>query len=625
MNALTPPHPNRATTGATAEAATGATTGATAAWWDGPRAGGLIVLVGLALRLAHLADFSRLPIFDRPTVDAALYLDAARAWAHGEFPGVFFKPPLYPALLAAWWHLCGDNFFALRLLGATAGAATCGVTWWIAKRLFGPRVALAAGLLIALHRTALFFDGELLETSVATLLHMLGLALVLRAGEPKSSGGRAALAGAVLGLGALARPVILLFTLVGGAWLGRRRLAPLAAGFALALAPATLHNAVRGHDAVLVSANWGLNFYLGNNPRADGRSAIADALPANPAAAERLSRTIAEATQGHSLRPSQVSNFWAWRGLSYAAGNPAHSLALALRKLFFAWNVAEISDNEDLSGLAHHLHVYGCSPAAAWLLMPLGLAGLCLAPRRRDLDLARGYVAAQIVALLPFFVVARFRVPWLPALAIFAAWCGGEAVQRIRRRTPGSLRFAGVIGASAVFCGAPLFGVRAPVDFDLDYKIAYAYQQKGQLPQALAGYRAAVARNPHNALALNALGLLTADQGGDLGAAEDLISRALRADALHVTHYTESLADIRLRRGNPIGALAACKDGLAAATEPTARAALLWRRAQAYRALGATESELTTLRQVLETGVLSDQAAAARTRQDEVIRSRAAP
>lgn len=593
--------------------------------WDGLRAVVLVAGVGFVLRVAHLLEFSRLPLFDRPTVDAALYLDTARTWAQGSLPGVFFKPPLYPALLAVWWRICGDQFLALRLLGAVAGAATCGVTWWIARRLFGPRVALVAGLLMALHRTAVFFDGELLETAVATLLHVLGLACMLRATAADARPRHAALAGLILGLGTIARPVVLLFAIASAVWLGRRRAVPFAAAMALAIAPVTLHNAVRGHDAVLVSSNAGLNFYLGNNPRADGRSAVADALPANPAAAERTSRTIAEATRGTALRPSQVSAFWMRRGLAFIAAQPARTVEQLGRKMFFAWNVAEISDNEDLAGLARHLHVLGFSPVGAWLVMPLGLAGLLLAPRRRDLDLARLYVGTQVLALLPFFVVARFRMPWIPVLVGFAAWCGFELLRRLRRTAPGRLHFLGVLAASAVFCGIPAFGVRAPVDFDLDYKIAYAYQQKGQLPQALAAYRAAVARNPQHALALNALGVLTAEQGGDLAAAENFVARALRADVLHAAHYTESLADIRLRRGNPIGALDACKDGLAAAEDPAVRAALLWRRAQAYRALGATESEHTALRQVLDSGAAGANAAAARARLDEILRSRNAP
>jgi len=48
--------------------------------------------------------------------------------------------------------------------------------------------------------------------------------------------------------------------------------------------------------------------------------------------------------------------------------------------------------------------------------------------------------------------------------------------------------------------------------------------------------------DPDNALALNALGLLTADQGGDLAAAEEFVARALRADALSDGRYPMATA-----------------------------------------------------------------------------------
>ena len=174
-------------------------------------------------------------------------------------------------------------------------------------------------------------------------------------------------------------------------------------------------------------------------------------------------------------------------------------------------------------------------------------------------------------------------------------------------------------------CGIPAFGVRAPSDLDLDYKIAYAYQQKGQVAQAMAGYQAAVARNPNHARALNALGVLMAQQDGDLGAAEDLVTRALLTDSTHAANYNESLADIRLRRGNPAGALVACTDGLAAPADSTLRALLYWRRAEAHRALGATADELAALQAVLATGISGERAAAARAREDEITKVRAAP
>ncbi len=574
----------------------------------------LVVAAGFAARLVHLAELSRLPLFDRPTVDAALYLDAARTWAQGGLPPVFFKPPLYPALLAALWRLCGDQFWLLRLPGAIAGALTCGVTWWIARRWFGSRVALVAGLLYALHRTAVYFDGELLETSLATLLHVGSLALVLRAGSPGATRRSAVVAGLGLGIACLARPTLLVFAIAALVWLGKRGALPLLMGIALGLAPATLHNAVRGDDFVLVSSNLGLNYYLGNNPRADGRSAAAAELPANPSAAERAARTLAETARGRTLRPSEISAYWLQRGLAFDAAEPLRAAGLVLRKLFFAWNAAEISDNEDLDGLGRRLRWLGHLPVGTWLLAPLGLAGLILVPRKRPTALGQAYVLSHVVSLLPFFVVARFRLPWMPVLGIFAAWTLVELVERWRRTHAGRRQVAGVVTAAFLVCSIPAFGVRAPIDFDFEYKLAYAYQQKGQFDTAIATYRAAVERNPHHALALNALGVLLSERGGDRAEAERLVARALELDVGHAANIAESLAGIRLLRGDATGALQACETGLHARPDAPTGAALLWRRADAYRQLGVPGDERTALTAALATGALGSREAAVRQR-----------
>jgi tetratricopeptide (TPR) repeat protein len=358
------------------------------------------------------------------------------------------------------------------------------------------------------------------------------------------------------------------------------------AGLALAVLPVTLHNAWRGHDLVLVSSNLGVNFHLGNNPRADGRIAASDALPANPQAAERAARDQAESAAGHALRASQVSGYWLRRGLDWDLEHPGRALGLAVRKFFFAWNAAEISDNEDLSGLAHHLWVFRILPVGSWLLAPAGLVGLLWVPRRRDRDLGRWFVGAQIASLLPFFIVSRFRLPWMPVLAVFAAWTLVTLFQMIRHPQQRSLRLGLASAAAALFCSLPAFGVRAPVEFDLDYKLGYAWQQKGRPQEALAAYRDAVRRHPDNALACNALGVLLADQGGDLDEAAAWIEKALQLDRSRTANYQESLAGVRLKQGDAQRALAACDAGLAADPDPATRAALQRRREAALRLQG---------------------------------------
>jgi len=540
----------------------------------------LVVVIAFVVRLVYLFEAAQLPIFDRPSADAALYLDHARRLVAAGFrdPEVFFKPPLYPHFLALVSSFAGESFFLLRFPGLLIGTATCGLAWFLAHRIFGARVALVAGLMLALHRTAVYFDGELLEIGLVTAVQTAALALTLHAATRPDR--RASLvAGIALGLGIVARPTFALFTIAAIVWLGRGRRLATALGVVLALLPVTLHNAVRGPDFVLVSSNGGLNFYLGNNPQANGRNAMAPELPANPAAAARGARTLAEGAAGHALRPSQVSNYWLRRGLAFIAGQPVHAARLLVRKMFFAWTGAELGDNEDLSGLGRYLRFWRWLPIGAWLVMPLGLVGL-IAARGRTVGLARGFVLLQIASVLPFFVVARFRMPWIPVLTLFAAWTVVTLYERRRHALKWGLATAGAIA----FCNAPFFGVRDPVDFDLEYRMAYAYQQKGDSDAALAGYRDAARRNPRHALARNAIAVMLAERGADLDEAVLLAEQAIALDPARAAHYYETLAGVHARRGDAAAAARAAAAGLAAHPDAATAAALRTRAAAAARA-----------------------------------------
>ncbi len=577
---------------------------------DGARAAWLVGGLAFLVRCVHLLDLARLPLFARPTVDAALYLESAQRIAGtGGLGEVFFKPPLFPYVLGFWLRLVGLDYFWLRVPFVLVGAATAVLTWGLARRLFDARVALLAGSLQALHGSAVFFDAELLEVGLATCVQMAAL---LALGAARDGTGRAAFgAGLLVGLGCVARPGFAVFALVALAWFGRRRLLPALAGALLALAPVTLHNAAHG-DFVLVSSNLGLNFRIGNNPWANGRIVPTPELPAEPARARREATRIAEASAGRSLRPSEVSRFWLQRGMKHAATHPGPTARLTLRKLYYAIHATPIADNEDLLGLRRYLHLYAWLPVGMWLLSPLGLLGAWAARSvaARQLWLVRAFLWAQVLALLPFFVVERFRLPWAPALAVFAAWSLVEIWRRLQRHQPGWFGAAAL--ALLVACNLPLFGVRAAPAFDLDYRIAYAYQQQGRLDAALRAYRDAVARNPRAALARNALGTVLAERGQDLDEAAALIQEALRLDPTYAPHFEESLGLVELRRGRAAAALAACDRGLGAAPAPALQAALRVRRAEALQALGRASEAAAELRTALALGAGADVTSRAR-------------
>jgi 4-amino-4-deoxy-L-arabinose transferase-like glycosyltransferase len=567
---------------------------------EGWGAGVGIAIVALVTRLLHLFDLSRLPLFDRPTVDAALYVQFARDFVeNGALPEVFYKPPLYPVLLGLWWQVVGDDFLLLRLSGILLGTLTALLVWWLARTVFDARIALVAGLLYALHAPAVYFEVELLEMGLVTCLQTAAMLLVLHSAQQRGTL-RGLSAGIALGLGCIARPTFLPVALASLLWLGKRRWPPVLLGTLLLIAPVTLHNAWHGRDFVLISSNMGVNFYIGNNPLANGRiSATAD-LPAEPAAMQRQAIRLAQQAEQRNLRPSEVSRYWLRQGLSYAATHPGHTLELLGRKIVYALHGAAVSDNEDLSGLRRYLHVQPWLPVGMWLLVPMGLVGMWATRRRsQETRYLQWCFVLQVAAVVPFFIVERFRLAWAPLLAIFAAYSLVHGIQGLRQRRSATQRAAAAVAVLLVLCNLPVWGVRDAVDFDLDYKIGYAWQQKGNTTAAMQAYRRSLQHHPHGALARNALGYLLAEQGTDLDEAARLIEEALQLDPDHTANYAESLAFVHLQRRDGTAALAACARGLAAAGNAPTAAALYWRRAQAYRLLAEPENERPVLQEAL--------------------------
>lgn len=121
-----------------------------------------------------------------PDSDAGQYVSIARALAHGDgfslqYPQIAvhdtaFRPPLYPALLAAvGWT---DALWPARLLSIALGTGVVLLAAVLAQRIGGPRAGLCAGLVVALYPPLLANDTITLTEPLALLL-VLGIALLM--------------------------------------------------------------------------------------------------------------------------------------------------------------------------------------------------------------------------------------------------------------------------------------------------------------------------------------------------------------------------------------------------------------------------------------------------------------
>ncbi len=557
---------------------------------------GLFVLA-LALRLLYLYQLAAAPLGQVLLGDGVAYDAWARRIAAGDWWGneVFYQAPLYPYVLALVYAVAGPDPLAARLFQALVGAATCVLAAAAGRRWFDARSGLAAGALLALYPPAIFFDGEIQKGTLTLFLATALVWLLARRAErlPERMAARdrdaappaaprpgwCLAAGALTGLFALDRENALLLVPLLALWLAAtarggwaRRAAPaalLVAGAFAVLLPVALRNRAIGGELLLTTAQLGPNFYIGNHAGADGR--YQPLVPGRGSAQyERADATaLAERGAGRELTPAEVSRWWLRRSLAFVRDEPGRWLALLGRKAFLVWNRLEIVDTTSLeaaadsswllAGLSRVLH-FG-------VLCPLAAVGIWLTRRRwRELAVLYLMLGAWAVAIAAFFVFARYRLPMVPILALFAgAGLAVAAVEvRVRRASALLPAFAlAVVTALVVNWHADDRDPRVPTYASLGVALDAADRRAEgivQLERAVAlspgfaeahlalghlrseggdrtgagtAYARVVELDPASAPAWNGLGLLAAGRG-DRDEARRCFTRAVKADARHV-------------------------------------------------------------------------------------------
>jgi tetratricopeptide (TPR) repeat protein len=506
-----------------------------------------VFAVALVLRVVYLFQIAGTDFFRFPVGDGESYEAWARAISR-DFVGreVFYQAPLYPYLLAGLYGLFGHGDLVARAAQAVLGAAACALVADAGRRFFSRGVGVGAGVLLAVYGPALFFGGIVQKACLDLVLTSALLWAVARV-APGAEGGAATRArvlvvGVVLGALCLTRENALVLVGVLGAWLGwvvggpspnpllgtngpsttpaasggalaaragrglpsvAGRAAPrvgvFLVGVALLLGPVAIRNFALGGAPLPTTSQFGVNFYLGNHEGADGLYE-----PLRPGhgsfAFERADAIdLAEQASGRSLAPGEVAAYWLGLSRAWIAAHPGDWLRLLGRKWMLLWNDREIPDSdeplvyEDASPLLH----VASAVFSFGTLLPFALVGLAVTwPARRRLLIL--YLIAGAFALSAAFFVAfaRYRVPLVPVLALFAAAGAGELVTRVRARrwralaVPAALLLAGTIVA------------RRPVETEVsprataNHNLAVSLEARGDTARAMAAYRRALLDAP---------------------------------------------------------------------------------------------------------------------------------
>ena len=383
----------------------------------------LIFAGAFILRVWHLYIAAQSPTFLAPAVDPLWYHEAAQRIANGDFgPWPLFRAPLYPWLLGATYALVDNDLLWARLLNLILQMATLVVLYRVAQHYFGTLAARVAGILFAVNGMVIFYSAEILSTSLEMLMAVLvGWSTLALRKSPTLK--QALVCGVLWGLAAITRPNFLLVApvaIVLALWPVWKtvslRLAVVGLmGLALPIAPITLANWMLGYEPVLIATQGGVNFWIGNNPQADGISSI---LPGSDRFwTMQQAEALAEREIHRELGPSGVSDFYYDKGQSFLADQPGLGLKLMVRKALLFFNRFEVSNNKHIAYFA------GQTPGLALLILlnfALLLPLAALAFWKSEARPLWYLVLAYAVSVILFFIASRFRMPVVPWLCILA-------------------------------------------------------------------------------------------------------------------------------------------------------------------------------------------------------------
>ena len=487
------------------------------------------VIFGCAflIRLVYLIEIDSIPLFYNLAGDGRTYDEWGQRIAAGDWlgQGVFYQAPLYPYFLGVLQIILGHNLWLIRLIQIALGAISCALIFQTGRNLFSRQAGIAAGLILACYAPGVFFDG-LIEKSILDFLLLSALLWLLSQSGATAPWGRWLALGAVLGLLGLSRENALILAAVIPLWIGLyfselpilNRLQWMGfffAGLLLVLLPVGLRNLAVGGEFKLTTSQFGANFFIGNNPSADGTYVSVENVIGEPQLEGKDAKRLAERALGRSLTPGEVSDYWLQKSWDYIRSQPEKWFELLGRKWLMVWNAREIEDSDDyyiykqwswLLSFLGRINHFG-------ILAPLAAMGLWLTRHQwRRLWLLYAMIVALASSVAVFYVFGRYRFPLVPLLALFAGAGLLESARLYRQRHWRSL-VAGLALFALVGMVAnwPFYGVQGPGPAGYN-NLSNAYYKQGRIEEATRTALKAIELQPDYGVARYNLGNLYAAQ-----------------------------------------------------------------------------------------------------------------
>lgn len=408
----------------------------------------ILIIIPIALIIKLVYIFTGI---SDPAAPAALSVDAlyhyrwAEAIADGDIwvNAPYFRAPFYSFILALLLKISGDSLQFVRVVQVLIGLATLFFLYRLTCNILGKVAAIIAAAIYLLYPITTYFEGELLLDPLFTLLALISLYYFW---PDKKGRIKIFTAGLFFGLAAITRPAILIFTpiIIYYLWTRRdisikstnkiRAMALFLMSLGISILPITLVNYLNSGQLILVSYQGGINFYIGNNPEADGISASLPPYGCDWQLDDAAYLVYKES--GKHLDYGQQSWFWINKSLDYIINQPSSFIGLYLKKLYYLLSGHEISNNRYLRTAVFENNILKLLPIRIPIILALGIIPLIFYRRASFIGLPSLYGIILIYAMTIglFFINSRFRLPMVPILAILAASGINMLTQKVKNR-----------------------------------------------------------------------------------------------------------------------------------------------------------------------------------------------
>jgi hypothetical protein len=407
--------------------------------------GHLAFLIVFLVRLWALARLTHSSLLLPTRGDMHFYNDWAREILHGQFtqPLAFYGLPGYAWLLAFFYKLFGENPFVPGLLQAAIDGGIALLIYRICLRSFASLrstssknakwIGLLAAVGWAFFVPAQAYSVVLMPTAWFVFVFWFVVWRVARTNAAPDAlecflialliGLTATAVATILAVVPLMLAALLLKLKNVNQWgqILAMRSAIFLAGLALGTSPCWIHNYFIAKDPVFLSAHSGINFWIGNNPEANGYPRFPPGLRAGQAAMLQDSITQAEAAEGRSLKHAEVSAYWSSKANAYVRRHFTDWLKLIGRKLRNFSSAFQYDDLSIITSLREQgVLLPGLSfGIVAAFAIPGIIFGCWLSPQSRWIFAA---ILLSMFALLAVFITERYRLVAVPGLLIFVAF-----------------------------------------------------------------------------------------------------------------------------------------------------------------------------------------------------------